>query len=265
MYVLVLTEVSSATELEAERIAAELGWLAYDVRLVLAAGLPAVLHATTDRALAERLVTRFRARGTGVVLVDEATLVPSREMVAFRRFRFEAEGLRNDAGVLPYGDLSHLLKAQHVVRREAAAADESPFGDDVFRRSSPHRGGLEQPGPARTSRVTEHRNTVLYCFRRSRERPWILDDSSTRYDALGADRKPTHFENFERTVARLRELAPLAIYDERLLRVRRLSGRAREHFATTERGSSTSTVPGIDLLATAWAAWLENRRPTPYR
>jgi len=64
---------------------------------------------------------------------------------------------------------------------------------------------------------TETREQVLYLFRKSGGAPWILRERAARYMGLGADLRPTSLENFGTTIRRLRELAPLAFYDERLM------------------------------------------------
>jgi hypothetical protein len=74
------------------------------------------------------------------------------------------------------------------------------------------------------TRHEEHREQVLYLFRRSGEAPFILRERGAIYSGLGADTAPTAFENFQRTIRRLRERAPDAAYDERLMTARTVRG-----------------------------------------
>ena len=71
---------------------------------------------------------------------------------------------------------------------------------------------------------TETREQVLYLFRKSEAPPWILRERGARYMGLGPDLRPTSLENFITTIRRLRELAPQAENDERLMSGRPILG-----------------------------------------
>jgi len=79
---------------------------------------------------------------------------------------------------------------------------------------------------------TERREQVLYIFRRSGSPPWLLEERSARYVALGEALRPTSLENFSSAIARLREHAPGATYDERLMTSRPIRGVAAGAEAT---------------------------------
>jgi hypothetical protein len=70
----------------------------------------------------------------------------------------------------------------------------------------------------------DQREQVLYIFRRSGASAWILRERSALYGGLGADLRPSSFESFAATVARLRMSAPEAAYDERLMNSRPVRG-----------------------------------------
>ena len=69
------------------------------------------------------------------------------------------------------------------------------------------------------TRVSEAREQVLYVFASS-PRPWLVVASRARYDGLGEPLRPMQAENFERLVTVLRERAPSAAFDDRLLAVK---------------------------------------------
>jgi hypothetical protein len=72
--------------------------------------------------------------------------------------------------------------------------------------------------------TTSTRDQVAYLFRRGSAHPFILRERGTNYATLGARMARSSFENFTTTIARLRELAPHAAYDERLMNSRPIRG-----------------------------------------
>src|SRR2546425_6978104 len=95
MYVVAIAELAPATSLEAEAaaLAADLGTTAYQERLNLVAGPPAVVLATADAERARSLADRLHARGHGALVVDGAQVVAAGAMVELRSFRIEEEAL----------------------------------------------------------------------------------------------------------------------------------------------------------------------------
>ena len=78
----------------------------------------------------------------------------------------------------------------------------------------------------------------------------ILRERSARYKGLGADLRPSSFENFATTLRHLRERAPGAFYDDRLMSARPIRG-------------VIDGIPATDILAyllAAHAAKIEVRR-----
>jgi hypothetical protein len=73
---------------------------------------------------------------------------------------------------------------------------------------------------------------VLYLFRQSGAPAWILREREARYTGLGAELRPTSFENFSTTLRQLRLRAPVAMVDERLLAPRAIRGLAEGIDAT---------------------------------
>ena len=71
---------------------------------------------------------------------------------------------------------------------------------------------------------TEEREQVLYLFRASGAPAWILRERGARYGGLGAEASRTSLENFATVVRKLRDAAPGAAFDERLLGSRPVRG-----------------------------------------
>jgi hypothetical protein len=100
---------------------------------------------------------------------------------------------------------------------------------------------------------------VLYVFRASGATPWLLRERATNYSALGRELAPSSMQNFLTTVRRLRELAPRAMYDERLLSLRVASGPPATHRGIADETRTSSTASAIDIAAHALALWIRER------
>lgn len=102
-----------------------------------------------------------------------------------------------------------------------------------------------------------YREPVVYFFRRSGEKPWLLRERHASYVGLGDERTPIAFANFTRTIARVRANAAMAVYDDRLAR-RRVAERIID---IGERSSRN----GMDLLAHLLAMTIASQGGSPYR
>ena len=69
------------------------------------------------------------------------------------------------------------------------------------------------------------------------------------YEGLGAARGLTALENFATTIRLLRERAPGARYDERLVRMQRAPERAALQGTGARSTVTTSSSSGVDVLA----------------
>jgi hypothetical protein len=109
-------------------------------------------------------------------------------------------------------------------------------------------GGLVLSKTTRREVVTqtEVRDAVLYIFRRSPARPWILRERGARYAALGEALRPSSLENFATSIRLLRERAPRAVYDERLVSARAIRGVADGALASDLRAH----LLALDIAAT---------------
>jgi hypothetical protein len=260
VYVVAIVELCATVEAEAVALSADVGMTVYEARLVLASGTPAIVRSTSDRAQALDLATRLRERGHDVALCDTSDVVPSQAMTSMRRFRFGPACIEIDAGPslahdgappdrLPYDDVGPLIAAVHRKR----IANESESSD---RKLSVGRaimsGGIVMTKTVKreTRSTTEDREQVLYVFRRSGAKPWILREHGTNWKGHGRPVAPTAAQNFRIASQALRERAPRAPYDDRL--VGRKSAPERMAVAGGLAGTTTTTSSsetGVDLLA----------------
>lgn len=264
MYVVALVTLATPgdTDAEAAALAADLGATVYEQRLQLAGGLPAVVLTTPDADRARALLRALRGRGHGAAAFDAAAVVPSGAMLALRRGRLEADALVAEdparppgaAGApaealdrLPFEDVLALIRASQRRRvEETVQVKERKFGMG----RAVMTGGLmlTKKVTREETRVSDERMEVLYLFRRSGARPWLLRERGAAYTWLGDKVAPASMHNFQATVALLRERAPGARYDDRLTGPRRALPFAGE-------GDDESPDPTADLLAHVLALW----------
>ncbi|EYF02841.1 Hypothetical protein CAP_6421 [Chondromyces apiculatus DSM 436] len=250
-------------EAEAAALATDLGSTAYEQRLHLTSGTPAVVLTTPDPDRARALLRSVRGRGHEAVAFDASAIVPSGEMLPLRRGRLDPEGITAEEpaathtpgalGRLPFEDILALIRASQRVRLETTVeVKEQKIG--LGRAVTT--GGLVMTKTVtrQQTRVSDERAEVLYLYRRSGELPWILRERSASYTWLGDRIAPVSLQNFRQTVALLRERAPRAHYDERLTGPRRALPAAGEP-------SAASSDPTADLLAHALALWASRQAP----
>jgi hypothetical protein len=264
VFVVAVAELAGEPQAEAVALAADLGVTAYDARLLLAAGLPAVVRSTPDRDAALELLRRLRARGHGALACDAAAVVASADMVSMRHFRVEpAQVVLDDRPdlALPYDDVVALVLAAHRARSETVTVTRESrlsVGRAIMTSGLSMTKSIEK----QTRSVSDEREHVLYVFRRSGQTPWMLHERGTAWSGHGRTVAPSEGENFRLTVAALRERAPGAAYDERLV-ARRAPERAALSGGRSGSTVRTSSEGAIDLLAHVLALWLTRGRAAP--
>jgi hypothetical protein len=217
-----------------------------------------------ERTAALELLGRLRARGHGAIAFDAAAVVASASMVSMRHFRLDARGLTLDdqpALALPFDDVAALVLASHRTRSEVSTVTREnrlSMGRALLTSGLSVTKSVEKE----VRSVTDEREHVLYVFRRSGQTPWLLREHGTVWSGHGRPLAPSEGENFRLAVASLREHAPGAAYDDRLV-----SRRAPERAAVSGTGSTstvkTSSDGAVDLLAHVMALWLARTVPTP--
>lgn len=256
MFVVFFSHLSRPAKAEAPAVASLIGVTEYEARLTMVTPLPAIVQTTSSRDRANDTAALLRARGHGIHVFDEESFVPSEKMTRVDDFRLDADGVRRvaDGELLPYGDIFAILRAVHVSSSEV----ERPSAQRGLRADV-----LDStPAAQRVISKNTEREQVAYFFRRSGERPWILRERHARYDGLGPERGTIAFSNFVKTLDRIRESSPMAVYDDRLVR-RRVAERIRED--TMLRATYKSSHEGIDLLAHLLAMQILVQGGSPYR
>ena len=258
MHVVAIAELTGPLEAEAAALAADLGTTAYEERLKLAAGLPAIVLTSANPAPAHTLLQKIRARGHGVVGLDADTTVGAGAMMAMRRFALEpdAVSLPDMPGErLPYADILGIFRAMHTTHTQTRT-------ETTTKKFSPGRalltGGalLSKSVKSEEKNQSTDREQVAYLFRASGETPWLLRERGTNYSGLGAQIGPSSAQNFLTTLARLREKAPGAAYSERLMSANRAPTRAVHKGGIGGESTSVSSASGVDLLAHVMATWV---------
>ncbi|MFO0591045.1 MAG: hypothetical protein U0441_26105 [Polyangiaceae bacterium] len=254
MYVVAILKLATTIEAEAAALAADLGTTAYEERLKLAAGLPAIVLQSADVGLAKALATKVRGRGHGVLVTDSAEVVASSDMIVVRRFAFEADALalRGSEERLPYEDIVAIVRAIHRTRTETRT-EKKDTSFSLGRALATGGLVLTKTTTREEKAIAQDRDAILYLFRASGETPWILHERSADYSALGSALAPSSAQNFLAVTARLRTLAPNAIYDERLT----APGSAPTRLLHVAKPGTTasSTASGVDLIAHLIAQW----------
>lgn len=231
MELVAIAELSGSVDAS---LAAELETTPYELRLVLNAGLPAVVLATVDHGKASAAVAAIERHRHAAVRCDRAEVTPSDRMTALRAFRFDADGLRPDAASparLAYSEIGALLRATHRSTTESTEKITERKFRPVMAAAT---GGLimSKKTTREVTTRTEQREQVLYLFPRSGAPPWILRERGAHYGGLGADMSPASAASFQTTIRWLRERAPGAAYDERLMSGRPIRGVAEGQAAT---------------------------------
>lgn len=224
--VIALMELAGDADAAVGALARDLGTTAYELKLTLGAGFPAVVLCSVDEARAMSVEDTLRARGHRVVSCNRRDVVASAAMTALRDFELRPGGIAataEDVELLPYADVAALLRASHrAVTETTTEVKERKFRPGMALAT----GGLviSKTTTKEVTSRTEEREQVLYLFRRSGAPPWILRERGARYGGLGAELGRTALENFATMVKKLRSLAPGAFYDERLVSARAIRG-----------------------------------------
>ncbi|HEY4015942.1 MAG TPA: hypothetical protein VGM06_21545 [Polyangiaceae bacterium] len=256
MFVVAIAELVSPTEDDMTAIAAAIGASTYDVRMRLAAGVPAVLMTTSDEAAARATAQAIGARGHGAIVCDSRDVVPGPAMVPVRHFVLGEDALRADRAQpdeLPYRQMRVLV---HVAHRELRHV----IGHEMV-----YVGPRE--GMARREVITDEHDSPhsLYIFPSDGTTPWILREREAHYTALGAAAGPARHMNFLATIAALRARAPIAHFDDRFATHPRSPSHYTRSYGHPEGESSPWADHDADLAAHLLARWLSRTSSDPYR
>jgi len=227
MHLVAIAELKGPIETpQLTALASDLGTTAYELRLLLNAGLPAVVLVTTDLAQAKAAAAAIAQHQHAAISCDRSQILASSSMTTFRDFELgEGELIidRTTRVSCRYDELRLMLRAVHRSSRQSV--------EQVKERQIRPVTALATGGMVMSKKVTKDvtttttdRENVLYLFRHGKEHPWILRERGANYASLGQAMGPSSYENFTTTIARLRQLAPNAVYDERLVNSRPIRG-----------------------------------------
>jgi len=262
VYVVAIVALGRSVEEEAPKLAADLGLTAYETGVTLRAPMPVIVLRSEDRARTLDLLGKLRSRGHDAVACALDSVSSSDDMFRPKAFRFDATDLvgigHGEEHRLPLGAVTALVRATHVTRTEDVIVERQrkiSIGRTALT------GGLLSTKTAQkeSTRVTHEREPVLYVFRADAP-PWLLTSTQLRYDGLAQEMKISKIENFEVLIRLLRELAPSAAFDARLLSARpnaTVVAAGPKHLATSSSAS-------LDILAHIVAMSLA-RTTRPYR
>lgn len=219
MFVVVLAKLAGSLDTELPLLASDLGQTAYEVRLLLTGGLPTIVLLTADKSAAVNLLAKLKARANEAIAFDSSAVVASEKMLQIRKFHFDSECLVLDDDTqesIAYNDILVLLRATHESRISSTVEEKSKkfsAGRAILS------GGLVLTKTSASSKIvhSEERQDVLYIYRKAGALPILLNGSSARYLGLAQRMASTERANFLTTVEMLREHAPNALYDDRLV------------------------------------------------
>ncbi len=238
---------------ELPELAARLGVVAYNLRLRLAGGLPAVFARVEDGTAAAGHVGFLRARGHGAITCDaeavpgpESQLVPvDFELTATMLHGTSIEGSRFE---IPYPEIiaiihaACLTSAEHTVttKEKKFSAGRAVLSGGMVLRKKVDR--VEKT-------VSDEQERMIYLFCRTHPAASVWKEWTLRYQGLGDERQLTKAQNFAVLSKRLRMLAPHAFRDERLLTQKRRADISLFSVGAKERRLETSNASENDLAA----------------
>ena len=221
MHVVAIAQLGTSIEAEADALAASLGTLAYEEKLKLRAGAPAIVLSTPDAGRAATLADEIRGRGHDVLVCDTTDVVASSAMTSLRVFRFDPEALVAAVALaeleLLWNDIAALVLATHRTHTETV---ETVQKKQFSLSRAIATGGLLHSKKVKSEAVSRSDDSepVLYLFPRSGQPPWLLTQHRADFGALGDRIAATAAPNFRLTVELLRERARFAAFDDRLVK-----------------------------------------------
>jgi hypothetical protein len=244
------------------------GSTAAEARMRLAPEPPALLARLEDAA-ADELVAKLRKAGLAALAID-ARVPSDSHRLQVRKFALEKDALKLETRAaetadLPWGDLALILRAQRIRRAET---DKTETTKRLSIGSAVLTGGLKMTS-TKTSvvRSAEEQSEQLLLIYARDGRVAELAETALDWSGLGA-LQPSRTANFLELTKRVREKAPQAAYDERLVRLGRRSlpfgGLKGEQRVTTGKSSTlhTDTAGTVDILAELlWQAHKESWHP----
>lgn len=253
MHVVAVTRWGSPLQEELPALAARLGVGAYDLRLRLVGGLPAVFARVEDRVEAARQVVFLRTRGHGAVACDAEAIPRPEDQIVPVDFELGATALGGVSASgarfeIPYAEIVAIIEAACVTSEEhAVTKQEKKFSAGRAVLS----GGLVLRKTVKRvdKTVVEDQERWIYLFCRPGPAWSVWKEMTLRYEGLGGERQFTKAQNFAALSEKLRALAPQAFHDQRLLKEKRRSDISAFSGGGKEQRLETSNARETDLAA----------------
>jgi len=213
-YFVAIRALSGPIEVEAKALAADLGTTAYEERLKLTPGLPAIVLATVDEAAAVALVAKIRARGHRVQLCRASEVMDAGDMVSLKHFTMSAEGLESGTARLAWKTITAIVRARHHEAKQTETVKEKKF--DLGRAVMTGGRLIKKTQTKEVVTRNESMEQVLYIF--GGTIPWLLREQHTNYGGLGDAIQASAIQNFATAITEFRKRAPHARFDDSLMR-----------------------------------------------
>ena len=248
-----VTRWGSPLEEELSELAARLGVVAYDLRLRLAGGLPALFARVEHGTEAADHVAFLRARGHGAVACDAEVVPGPADQLVPLDFEMTATALRGVCTQgrrfeLPVTTIFALLHAACVTSAEqTVTTKEKKFslGRAVVTGGMVLRKKVDRV----TKTAIQDQERMIYMFYGSDKAPCVWKELTLRWEGLGDERQLTTTQNFSTLAEKLRTLAPNAFHDQRLLKHKRRADISVFAGGGKERLLQTSNAGENDLAA----------------
>jgi hypothetical protein len=253
-----IATVHTAANLEsaADALAGAAGLTRAEARMRLVTEPPMLLTGVPPERVGA-LIVALRQAGLEALAVDAA--VPSdAERTVARTFTLGPTGVtfqpRAGAAVeLPWSEVGAILRGSSSVRSETETVHESKKGSLVMTLASQ---GLKTSRTVERTERTQQEETeqVIFVYGRGGQRI-ALRERELDFSCLGAAMQPTRMANMVALARLLKERAPKAFYDERLVRLGRRplppfagSGESLAQVGKTAQ-KRLDTSRGLDVLA----------------
>jgi len=257
MKLVVLLRHPARAELAAAALAEASGLPLAEARMRLAPEPPALL-ARLQGEQADALVGALR-RGGLTVLAIQAPCPTDRDRMVVRRFMLGMAGATftsrsGDTLQFTWAEVTALLRGSRALRTDVEREERSRGFSPV--RAIATGGLLNSRTTSRTVRTSnEEVEQVLLLYLRD-GRAAALAEQELEFSCLGPAMQPSHAGNMAELGRRLREHAPGAFYDERLLRLGRrplpfLAGKDSRSETATSVTTRSDTSESLDVLAEA--------------
>lgn len=206
----------------AKAVADSLGILVFEARQKIAGGGPRVLTSFAELQPAEDLAARLSQTGVPAFVLDPDSVRSGSQLFTVRRFvlgsqAMELESISGDQCILDYGAIELLLGANCSTgqTQTSYSTTERKFSLGKTLLS----GGVPMTQKVTSEEIlTSHERDESLCLYSRECGPVLFNRVGLNYTGLGDAMQMTRDLNFNKLKTAVRDLAPQAVYDDRLLK-----------------------------------------------